>query len=142
MRRKTKWATGAAVVLLPMLATASPAAAAAASDESYDTVVLMTTAGPTYGCALRARHDVDSETGELAAGFETSGGPCQGTITIEVHYVRDDGAAASVGTNAREAVRSSVFIRDAGSTHVDVDYSITFDGCASSCTHALQTSTK
>jgi hypothetical protein len=140
--RRSRWAAGAAVVLVPVLAAASPAAAAAADDEVQDTVVLRSTTGGTSGCDLRARHDVDSGSGELAAGFETSAGPCRGTITIEVHYVDGDGDAASVETISREAVRTSVFIHDAGSTHVSVDYSITFDGCTSDCTHALQTTTK
>jgi hypothetical protein len=142
MRRTTRWAVGSAAAALPILASASPVAAASAVDQKSASVSFESQGGPTVLCQLTARHDVDSSSGELAAGFATSGGACRGTITVEVRYVDGHGDVASAEGSSREAVRSAVFLHDAGSTNVTVDYSVTFDGCAGDCTHELQTRTK
>ena len=144
MGRSRTWAVGAAAVLVPVLAGASPAAAASASDDAAEgPFTFVANGGEAVLCTMSAVHNVDTETGEISAGMFVGGnGACRGTLFIDVRYVDDHGDASHADASSRQAVLQNIFVYDAGSTNVTVDHWVTFDDCQSACTRMLQTHTK
>jgi hypothetical protein len=144
MRRVTKWAVGAAAVVVPILAGASPAAAATASDdEAVGPFTFIANGGEAVLCSMSVIHTVDSGTGEIAAGVTVGGNAaCRGTLFINIQYVDDHGDASHADASSRQSVLQNLFVYDAGSTAVTVDHQVIFDDCERDCMRSLQTKTK
>jgi hypothetical protein len=142
MRRSSKWAVGAVAAFVPVLAGTSPAAAATASNFTFEDLVWTSTGGVENSCTISGQHSVDSDSGDLTAIFSISSGSCFGDIFITIQYVDDHGDPARVGGASHGASSDIIFIQDAGTTAVTVDYQLNIRDCSNNCRHFLQTKTK
>lgn len=148
MRLSRKLAVGTAVGVVPFLIGQAPAAAAFTedADSRNETITLSTSdkAGDTVECGMFAQHTVDSDTGDLEVHLRAGiqGGPCQGDLSLNVAYVGRNGETLGVEHYASEARTTFIKVGNAGSTAVQVYYSVLFDNCASNCDHQLETQTK
>jgi hypothetical protein len=139
MGRSKKLAVGAALGVIPFLVGQTPAAAAVAQDSDHRDAVYTAAGGDRVLCFIDASHEVDTGTGGLDVELSAS---CRGTLDITVRYVDENGEAITTSTTARGGNFQSISLHKVGSTAVTADYQIVIDGCASDCTHTLQTSTK
>jgi len=145
MKHARRWVVGAAAAVLPVLAAASPAAAATASDEdAVGPFIFGAAGGGNVECQFGGGHDVDTGTGEIAIGWVLGGAsPCRGRMSILVQYVDDHGDPSHLDTTAVDSGGvQNLFVYDAGSTAVTVDYRIEFANCAFDCIQTMQTKTK
>jgi hypothetical protein len=138
MGRSKKLAAATAAGVIPFLVGQSPASAAVAQDSEHRDAVYTDAGGDRVLCFIDASHEVDTGTGNLDVEL---GASCRGTITITVRYVDQNDEALTTSTTARGDFQS-ISLHKVGRTSVTADYHLVIDGCTSTCTHTLQTSTK
>ena len=146
MGRRAKWAAGAAVATLPVLAVASPAAADVIEDQDakYDVTFTMTGDEGTVTCSgIGVGHQVDTDQKWAAALLRIGGPPaCRGRIDVDLRYTDDHGDPSRAVSWSNGANYGSLFVFDVGSRVSTADYRLEFDNCRSNCVHTFRTSTK